>query len=155
MPAAWLRFVAFALWVAVVAIARLRLAEYQVLCDYALGCATAWVLGLHLGWKAGTSWLVRGVRRIARISYSLYLSHCPMLAFVMMIGLHQQRLPLGPTAFGWITVEIASALGFAALVWWGFERHTAKLRDWLIARADATGRSGLIMEAFLRKQALP
>lgn len=64
----------------------------------------------------------------ARISYSLYLSHFPVLAALAALTLDNRRLPFGIAgliAFGLVCL---ASLVVAAGLYWAFERHTARVR---------------------------
>ena len=71
------------------------------------------------------------LRRLADGTYSLYLSHVPMLAFAAAVTIGPQRLPVGAEAFGWLASELGLAVGTGWAVWWSCERHTDRLRAWL------------------------
>ena len=72
---------------------------------------------------------------LSEISYSLYLSHLPVVLLIS-IGIYGGReLPPTPAhwlAFaGWLAAIVALAIAF----WAAFERHTPRVRRWLDARS--------------------
>jgi peptidoglycan/LPS O-acetylase OafA/YrhL len=70
----------------------------------------------------------------ADISYTLYLTHFPLLTLVIMIGFAPHRFPPSSTGavvyLGLFILAIAWAMAF----WWCFERHTDRLFHYVNAR---------------------
>lgn len=100
--------------------------------DLALGAAVAALLLALPKPKPGPP--DRGadiLRRLADGTYSLYLSHVPVLAFAAAVTIGSQRLPVGVEAFGWLASGLGLAVGTGWAVWWSCERHTDRLRAWL------------------------
>lgn len=64
----------------------------------------------------------------ARISYSLYLSHFPILAALAALALNNQRLPFGWQGFAVFSAFCLAGLAVAGGLYWAFERHTARVR---------------------------
>jgi len=62
---------------------------------------------------------------LASFSYSLYLTHYPLL-WVALAWWPQDKLSV--TSLTGYALRIAACLGFAVLMYWLFERHTAPLR---------------------------
>lgn len=64
----------------------------------------------------------------ARISYSLYLSHFPVLAALSALALGNQRQAFGWAPMGVFGLFCLASLGVAGGLYWAFERHTARVR---------------------------
>lgn len=69
----------------------------------------------------------------AAASYSIYLSHAPMLAFARGVVQGSFGMPMGPAHLTATTVAlwgVLTVLGVAAgiAIWWLFERHTQAIR---------------------------
>ncbi len=80
-----------------------------------------------------------GLRRVAlglsEISYSLYLSHLPVVLLIGIAVYGGRELTPSPATWlayvGWL----AATVGFAIAFWAAFERHTPRVRRWLDARS--------------------
>ncbi len=114
-----------------------------LLWDYLVGLALLALLlavqsrGLPGWWL--TPGLVRLGRRLAGFSYSLYLTHAPVI-FLIRTALERRfgvALPiraLGAPALAVMLLEGVAALAVAWLFWLAFERHTGALRAAIRAR---------------------
>jgi peptidoglycan/LPS O-acetylase OafA/YrhL len=65
---------------------------------------------------------------LSNISYTLYATHFPLLAFVWFVFFAPTKLPLGPFATVLMTGLGATALVSGAVMWWAFERNTNRIR---------------------------
>lgn len=108
--------------------ARILASRDPVGADYALACATAGLLLSLTNWRPSPGCVARSTRFVAHLSYSLYLSHYPLLAFLAAVVLGNRRWPFGAEGLLWLSFAIVSALCHAALMWWMFERHTGTVR---------------------------
>jgi peptidoglycan/LPS O-acetylase OafA/YrhL len=80
------------------------------------------------GWKFPKSWTVV---IFAELSYSLYLTHFPLLALLSAVALQNQRMGFGAAGLLIFAAGGAACIVQAALVYIAFERHTALVRRWL------------------------
>jgi peptidoglycan/LPS O-acetylase OafA/YrhL len=84
--------------------------------------------------KAGGELYRRSARVLANASYTIYLAHFPflvLLANVFIGDRHFSNSPAGYAAF----VGVGSAvLVYCFAMYWLFERHTGKVRDYCLAR---------------------
>jgi len=70
------------------------------------------------------------VRRLSDLSYSLYVSHFPLLMLLAALLPERTGLqPGGPSLLAFALTMLA-LLAFGWLVWWLFERHTERVRRW-------------------------
>jgi peptidoglycan/LPS O-acetylase OafA/YrhL len=84
-------------------------------------------------WKLPNIWKVP-ISVSAKISYSLYLTHFPLLALLSAVILHNQRLGFGVGGLLIFAAGGAMSIVQAGLVYIAFERHTALVRRWLTSR---------------------
>lgn len=71
---------------------------------------------------------------LSEVSYSLYATHFPLLAFLWFTSRAPLQSPFGWTAMLLIGALVLIALAVAALHWWLFERHTPTVRRWIESR---------------------
>jgi len=97
-----------------------------------LGVAVAGLLiGLRLRPNsAGFPWAQAAATHLAKISYTLYLFHFPLLA-LCFFSLHlAQRQPATP-AYGEFAILLCAVLIVATGLWHLFERRTGSVRRWV------------------------
>lgn len=63
-------------------------------------------------------------RASSEVSYTLYLTHFPLLTFIIMVFYAPHRASPSLYAAGLYAVLLSVALIWAAVVWWCFERNT-------------------------------
>ena len=70
-------------------------------------------------------------RAASEISYTLYLTHFPLLTFIAMVTLAPTRF--APSAFsaGLYACLIVVSIAWAAVIWWFFERNTDRVYSWI------------------------
>jgi peptidoglycan/LPS O-acetylase OafA/YrhL len=69
----------------------------------------------------------------SKVSYTLYLTHFPLLALIAAVYLTPERMPSSMLAFVAFILVCLAASSWAWLIWWCFERHTDQVYS-LIAR---------------------
>ena len=119
---------------AAVAGARATAVHHLLAGDYSVAGATTLWLWAWQGWQPRDSAALGLVRRVAQLTYSLYLSHFPLLAFLAAVLLRNQRVPFGLAGLAVLFASCGAALGYAGLIWWSFERHTGAVRAWAARR---------------------
>jgi peptidoglycan/LPS O-acetylase OafA/YrhL len=62
------------------------------------------------------------------MSYSLYLFHFPLAAFLFAAPV---RIQPSPYAYLQFLLVLAAVIGFGYAMWWLFERHTDEIRRFL------------------------
>lgn len=98
-----------------------------------LGVAVALMLHRMLG-LSRPAWpqsIAKGVQRLSDISFSLYLSHFPVVILMGSIFYREQRTQPSPIAWTIFVVSLSGLLGLAHVMWWLFERRTDQVRGWL------------------------
>lgn len=78
-------------------------------------------------------WYEKVAARLSNISYTLYLTHFPLLTFYFYSFRLPYRSPESPSAFLGYALVCAVTLAYASAVWWLFEKRT----DWFKTRATA------------------
>jgi peptidoglycan/LPS O-acetylase OafA/YrhL len=75
---------------------------------------------------------------LAKISYTLYATHFPVLAFIWFVMLAPHQWMIGSTTAILVAFLILTTLIAATAMWWLFERNTERLRKvletWLLVR---------------------
>ena len=101
--------------------------------DFLIGVAFA----AAVPWLARAGTTSRLYRRsgfvLSEFSYTLYLVHFPLLAWLYFTFAAPAQLPLGGHALAVMASALALVLVYAWAVWWLFERNTDRLRS-LVSR---------------------
>ncbi|MCB1485610.1 MAG: acyltransferase [Hyphomicrobiaceae bacterium] len=108
--------------------------------DLALGMAFSLLLPGLAAAPASNANFVRASSALSNISFTLYATHFPLLAFLWFT--FQAPSQLAPGAFGLAVIfaYIAAAVMTAALLWWMFERRTHQIRQAVSSRLSSTVR---------------
>lgn len=134
--------IALLVFLALTVIGRGRLLGSRALEDLALGVATALLIGALLkrprAWQVGRA--AKAGAWLAGFSYSLYLFHYPMVAFV-------HAAVLGPDRWVPTLTHTLASVGVTAGIMFAWcyplslvtERHTGRVRAWLAARLPGVG----------------
>ena len=96
--------------------------------DIVLGFACAAVLPVFALLPKTESFYDRLGGGLAAISYTLYATHFPLLAFIWFVWLAPHKWPLGVNAAALMIAFVGVALAVATAMWWLFERNTDRLR---------------------------
>lgn len=100
----------------------------QLRTDWIIGIASAlWVAGLA-GAGFRLSWIKRVASSLSEMSYTLYVVHFPLLAFVFYCFFGGRQFQPGPASYLWFGALLIGSVAFAAVFWWCFERNTERLR---------------------------
>ena len=86
-----------------------------------------WVVGLA-SCEHHILWLKKVAAGLSEMSYTLYLVHFPLLAFVFFAFFQGRKYLPDFTSYLCFGSLLAGCLIFAAMMWWCFERNTDRLR---------------------------
>ena len=96
--------------------------------DWSIGAAFAlWVIGLA-SCEHHIVWLKKLAAGLSEMSYTLYLVHFPLLAFVFFGFFEGRKFPPDATTYLWFGGLLAMCILYAGAIWWCFERNTDRLR---------------------------
>ena len=110
--------------------------------DLLLGAAFAGVLPILSVLPNFGEIYQKPARALSNISYTLYATHFPVLAFVWFVFLAPTKWPLGPLGFVLMTGLAATTLVSGAVMWWAFERNTDRIRKTIEQWAMSIRHSG-------------
>jgi peptidoglycan/LPS O-acetylase OafA/YrhL len=79
-------------------------------------------------------WYEQTARALSEISFTLYVTHFPVLMLVAMLCFAPERLAPGVDAFLRFGALVAIAFIVAGVFWMLFERHTDRLFQWTLKR---------------------
>lgn len=102
--------------------------------DLALGLAVALVLPVLANLPSLGGTYATLARASSEISYTLYLTHFPFLTLIVVTGFAPVRLPPSMAVAGLYTALILSAIIWAAVLWWCFERNTDRVYSWIAGK---------------------
>lgn len=102
--------------------------------DLALGLAVALVLPVLANLPSLGGTYATLARASSEISYTLYLTHFPFLTLIVVTGFAPVRLPPSMAVAGLYTALILSAIIWAAVLWWCFERNTDRVYSWIASK---------------------
>jgi peptidoglycan/LPS O-acetylase OafA/YrhL len=99
-----------------------------LLCDLLLGAGFAAILPILSLLPDFGAFYEKTAKALSNISYTVYATHFPVLAFVWFVLLAPNRVPVGPAAMVLLTGAGGAALIIATAMWWAFERNTDYFR---------------------------
>jgi len=98
--------------------------------DYAVGFVfAAWMAVLAGPWPGGLAFLCPIGRYFSEISYTLYVTHFPLLFLFSATILKGRQYGPEAAGFAWFAALLAVCLAAASFLWWIFERRTDRVRD--------------------------
>lgn len=109
---------------------------HDLLVGFAFAALVPWLARAAMPWSTGR----QAAFLSADFSYTLYLVHFPLQAFLFFTLMGGTQLPFGASAMALLIAGFAGCLAYAALVWWLFERNTAWLRRSVLAWLRPGGR---------------
>jgi peptidoglycan/LPS O-acetylase OafA/YrhL len=112
-----------------------------LLCDLLLGAAFAIMLPILSLLPNFGEIYAKLAGALSNVSYTLYATHFPVLAFIWFVLFAPTKWPLGPLAIILMTVLVAATLVIGILMWWAFERNTDRVRKTIEHWALSIGHS--------------
>jgi peptidoglycan/LPS O-acetylase OafA/YrhL len=76
-------------------------------------------------------------RSSSELSYTLYLTHFPLLAFIVLAGFAPNKLPPNTFSSGLYVALLLAALVWATILWWCFERNTDRVYSLIASTLSA------------------
>ena len=125
----WYAVVSLAGFALSMGISRVGLIADQLHADLLIGLCFALFMPAMIAHAPTAHWFERLSTGLSTISYSLYLTHFPLLAFVATIGLDNRQLPVDATGLTVFIGMLSVCMLYAMLVYWLFERNTAQVAD--------------------------
>lgn len=96
--------------------------------DLLIGVSVA-ALVAGLASRASTSHLYGLVSAgMSEISYTLYLVHFPVMAFLFFVFFKGSQIAPSSTTALWFTGALLLTIIYSAVIWWLFERNTDRVR---------------------------
>jgi peptidoglycan/LPS O-acetylase OafA/YrhL len=99
--------------------------------DFTLGACFCLLVPSLGTWGMPSAALRRLSTTLSDISYSLYLSHLPLLTFIIFGLLQRQLLSPAPLTYTLYFILMLALLGYGWLVWFCFEKRTPTVRNWM------------------------
>jgi peptidoglycan/LPS O-acetylase OafA/YrhL len=100
----------------------------RLLWDLLLGAAFAGMLSILTDLRTLGETYKKVAIALSNVSYTLYATHFPLLAFVWFVFFAPTKWPLGPLAIVLMTGLGVTALVSSTVMWWAFERNTNRIR---------------------------
>lgn len=97
--------------------------------DLIIGGAFALVLPVLALMPSPGKWFVRLARAGSEISYTLYLTHLPLLVFLTLSFLAPMRFYPDISGYSVFSAFVVVSVLWATIMWWLFERHTNRLYE--------------------------
>jgi len=71
---------------------------------------------------------------MSEISYSLYLVHFPLLAYLFFVLFQGRQMIPSPMTPLWFSGVLGITISYSVVIWWLFERNTDRFRKWIHSR---------------------
>ncbi len=111
-------------------------AQLRIGNDFVIGAAFAAALPWVARAKAPSALYRRAGFILSEMSYTLYLVHFPLMAWIYFTFLAPGQLTFGATSIVALAVILAVTMVYTFAIWWLFERNTDRVRIFI---AEATG----------------
>jgi peptidoglycan/LPS O-acetylase OafA/YrhL len=105
--------------------------------DLLLGFAVVLALPVLAGMESPGAIYTRVGRSLSEISFTLYVTHFPLLTFLVMVGLAPIRRSPDAGSFLIFGILVAAAILFSVVLWQCFERHTDRVFEILISKLSS------------------
>lgn len=112
--------------------------------DFSLGMACAVLVAGLACTSSSNSLYARISAWMSDISYTLYLVHFPLMAFIFFVFFHgKQIVPTTVTSL-WFVGLLSVILAYSAAIWWLFERNTDEVRVFVESKIAQLSETDLI-----------
>jgi len=71
---------------------------------------------------------------MSEISYTLYLVHFPLLAYLFFVLFQGRQVTPTPMTSIWFIGGLGLTIVYSVVIWWLFERNTDRFRQWIHSR---------------------
>lgn len=96
--------------------------------EWCMGIAfSLWIVGLA-NCEHRVSWIKIASAALSEMSYTLYVVHFPVLAFVFFCAFGGRQFQPDRMTYVWFAEVLTAVTVFSSGVWWCFERNTDRLR---------------------------
>jgi peptidoglycan/LPS O-acetylase OafA/YrhL len=89
----------------------------------------------------------KAAKALSNISYTVYATHFPVLAFLWFVLVAPNRWPVGVSAMVLLAGAGGTALIIGTAMWWAFERNTDYVRkaveQWAVSVRNSGDQKGL------------
>lgn len=106
---------------------------FDVLLGVSFGATVPWLARAAAPWR----WYRRVALALSELSYTLYLVHFPLLAWLYFAVVGPDQWRFGAAGVALYAAVVAGVLVYAAAIWWLFERNTDRVRAFLVRRLAA------------------
>jgi peptidoglycan/LPS O-acetylase OafA/YrhL len=118
-----------------------------LLCDLLLGAAFAAILPILSLLPDFGNVYGKAAKALSNISYTVYATHFPVLAFLWFVLFAPNRWPVGVSAMVLLAGAGGTALIIGTAMWWAFERNTDYVRkaveQWAVSVRNSGDQKGL------------
>ena len=104
--------------------------------DLALGLACAILVAGLACTNSANSLYGKISAGMSDISYTLYLVHFPLMAFVFFVFFHGKQIVPNAVTSLWFVGLLSVAVAYSAVLWWLFERNTDEVRVFVESRIE-------------------
>src|SRR5262245_6218091 len=125
----------------------LRLQTGTVAHDLLLGGAWALLLPALAALPQWKGLYERVATLLSEMSYTLYATHFPLLAFLWFTALAPKQFSPDLSSIALAFALLSLTLLYAGAIWWCFERHTAKVRSKILGLLEQPSSTGFTMKA--------
>jgi peptidoglycan/LPS O-acetylase OafA/YrhL len=110
--------------------------------DLELGIVVAGVLPVFAKMPSPAGMYRTVARALSEVSYTLYLTHFPLLTFIVLTGMAPSRLAPSIAASEIYAVLISAAIILAIVFWWCFERNTDRIYSLIVDAISTKASAG-------------
>lgn len=99
--------------------------------DFIIGALFAATLPWLARGRTGFGWYRKVGFALSEMSYTLYLVHFPLLAWIYFVFFAPVQWAPSASSFAMLALILVGVLAYAGSIWWLFERNTPIVRRWI------------------------